>query len=79
MVEGLRRCVLRELRAPPLDEEWQDFDPKKDTAKKGVWNVMPVLRRDHGGCVGLGVEGFFKPEYIRDYYNEYFAMLAALD
>lgn len=63
----------------PLDEEWQDFDPKKDTAKKGLWNVMPVLRRDHGGCVGLGVEGFFKPEYIRDYYNDYFAMLAALD
>ena len=24
-------------------------------------------------------EGFFKPEYIRDYYNDYFAMLAALD
>ena len=22
---------------------------------------------------------FFKPEYIRDYYNDYFAMLAALD
>ena len=63
----------------PLDEDWQDFDPKKDTAKKGLWNVMPVLRRDHGGCVGLGVEGFYKPEYIRDYYNDYFAMLASLD
>ena len=31
------------------------------------------------GCVGLGIEGFFKPEYIRDYYNDYFAMLRALD
>ena len=63
----------------PLDEDWQDFDPKKDTAKKGLWNVMPVLHRDHGGCVGLGVECILDPTFIRTYYKDYFDMLRALD
>ncbi|MBP5272488.1 MAG: hypothetical protein ILO43_05960 [Clostridia bacterium] len=62
----------------PLDEEWQDFDPAKDTPKKGMWNVMPVMRRDHGGCVGLGIEGFINPEPLRKYYDDYFAMLRDL-
>ena len=63
----------------PLDEEWQDFEIGKTTPKKGLWNVMPPMRRDHGGCVGLGVECIMDPEPLRKYYKEYFDMLRNLD
>ena len=62
----------------PLDEDWQDFEPGKTTPKKGLWNVMPVMRRDHGGCVGLGVECIIDPKPLRTYYKEYFEMLRDL-
>ena len=62
----------------PLDEEWQDFEIGKTTPKKGMWNVMPPMRRDHGGCVGLGVECIIDPEPLRKYYKEYFDMLRSL-
>lgn len=62
----------------PLDEDWQDFVPGKDTPVRGIWNVMPIMRRDHGGCVGLGIEAIRDPEPIRTYYKNYFEMLRNL-
>lgn len=63
----------------PDDEEWVDFDPKKDTPKKGIWNALPIYRGDHGEVVGLGVRGIYNPGHTRNYYKKFLNMLMDLD
>lgn len=35
----------------PVDEPHKDFDP--NDVRPGIWNVMPVMRGDHGTAIGL--------------------------
>ena len=63
----------------PDDEDWADFDPKKDTPQKGLWNVMPVYQGDHFDVVGLGARGIFLPSHTRRYFRKYINMLLSLE
>lgn len=53
----------------PLDEPHKDFD--SDNIEKGVWQVMPVQRGDHGTAIGL----FGDTEKTHGFYLELCQML----
>ena len=63
----------------PNDEEWQDFNPYRDTPKKGIWNVMPVYQGDHMDVIGISERALVNPFHTRNYYNRYIKMLLSLD
>lgn len=47
----------------PIDEPHKDYDA--DNVEKGVWNVMPVQKGDHGAAIGLfSDEGQVKSFYL---------------
>lgn len=56
----------------PLDEPHKDFDSKN--IEKGIWNVMPVQRGDHGSAIGL----FADADETHEFYLELCEMLNAL-
>ena len=56
----------------PLDEPHKDFDA--DNIEKGVWNVMPVQRGDHGSAIGL----FADKDTTQSFYLELCGMLNEL-
>ena len=56
----------------PLDEPHKDFD--SGNIEKGVWQVMPVQRGDHGTAIGL----FGDEEQIHSFYLELCQMLDSL-
>ncbi len=56
----------------PLDEPHKDFDA--DNIEKGIWNVMPVQRGDHGSAIGL----FADKETTQSFYLELCGMLNEL-
>ncbi len=62
----------------PNDEEWADFDPKKDTPKKGIWNVMPVYQGDHMDVIGISERAFVNPGHTRRYFKKFTDMLLQL-
>ncbi len=53
----------------PFAEPFKKFD---GTAEKGLWNVMPVRKGDHGTAVGL----FANKEQTRNFYNDIIGILA---
>lgn len=56
----------------PLDEPHKDFD--ENNIEKGIWNVMPVQKGDHGGAIGL----FSDKEQIKSFYLNLCEMLNEL-
>ncbi len=56
----------------PLDEPHKDFDGGK--IEKGVWQVMPVQKGDHGTAIGL----FAEKDKTQSFYLELCEMLNAL-
>ncbi len=56
----------------PLDEPHKDFDENK--IEKGIWNVMPVQRGDHGAAIGL----FSNEKEVKAFYLELCEMLCEL-
>ena len=56
----------------PLDEPHKDFD--SGNIEKGVWQVMPVQRGDHGTAIGL----FGDEEQTHSFYLELCQMLDSL-
>lgn len=47
----------------PVDEPHKDYDA--DNVEKGIWNVMPVQKGDHGAAIGLfSDEGQVKSFYL---------------
>ena len=56
----------------PLDEPHKDFD--SGNIEKGIWNVMPVERGDHGTAIGL----FADADETHEFYIELCEMLNAL-
>lgn len=56
----------------PLDEPHKDFDA--GSIEKGVWNVMPVEKGDHGTAIGL----FADKEETQSFYIELCEMLDSL-
>ncbi len=56
----------------PLDEPHTDFD--SGNIEKGIWNVMPVERGDHGTAIGL----FANADETHEFYIELCEMLNAL-
>ena len=62
----------------PNDEEWQDFNPYRDTPKKGIWNVMPVYQGDHMDVVGMSPQAFVFRRKYRKNYKKYLNLLLGL-
>ncbi len=56
----------------PLDEAYVDYD--ENNVEKGVWNVMPVQRGDHGSAIGL----FSDEKEVKAFYLELCEMLCEL-
>ncbi len=56
----------------PLDEPHTDFD--SENIQKGVWNVMPVEKGDHGTAIGL----FADTDKTQEFYLEICEMLNGL-
>lgn len=56
----------------PIDEPHKDYDA--DNVEKGIWNVMPVEKGDHGTAIGL----FADKEETQSFYLELCEMLDAL-
>ncbi len=56
----------------PLDEPHKDYDG--ENVEKGIWNVMPVCKGDHGTAIGL----FADKEETQSFYLELCQMLNAL-
>ena len=56
----------------PLDEPHKDYDAS--SVEKGVWQVMPVQKGDHGTAIGL----FADKETTQSFYLELCEMLNAL-
>ena len=56
----------------PPDEP---FAPFNENFKKGVWNVMPVEKGDHGTPVGL----FVNRKYIHNFYDNFTMLLKKVE
>ncbi|MBQ2904191.1 MAG: hypothetical protein IJE48_07320 [Clostridia bacterium] len=56
----------------PIDEPHKDFE--SGNIEKGIWNVMPVERGDHGTAIGL----FAPADETHEFYIELCEMLNAL-
>ncbi len=56
----------------PIDEPHKDYDA--DNVEKGIWNVMPVQKGDHGAAIGL----FSDEEQIKTFYLNLCEMLCEL-
>lgn len=56
----------------PLDEPHTDYN--ENNVEKGVWNVMPVQRGDHGSAIGL----FSDEKEVKAFYLELCEMLCKL-
>ena len=56
----------------PPDEP---FAPFNENFKKGVWNVMPVEKGDHGTPVGL----FVNRKYIHNFYDNFAVLLKKVE
>ncbi len=65
--------VNTESAKHPLDEPHKDFDA--DNIEKGVWNVMPVEKGDHGTAIGL----FADADETHAFYIELCEMLITLE
>lgn len=56
----------------PTGDEWTAFDGEK--IQKGIWNVMPTKKGDHGTVIGLNAD----TETTHSFYTELFNMIDAL-
>ncbi|MCQ2470611.1 MAG: lipase [Clostridia bacterium] len=56
----------------PEDDPHQDYDPKN--IEKGIWNVMPLSRGDHGNAIGIGV----RKDYLVNFYDQMLSMIDSL-
>lgn len=65
--------VNTESQKYPLDEPYKDFDAQK--IEKGIWQVMPVQRGDHGSAIGL----FADAQKTQNFYIELCEMLNNLE
>lgn len=64
--------VNTESEKYPIDEPHTDFD--KNNIEKGIWNVMPVHKGDHGAAIGL----FSNEKEVKAFYLELCEMLCEL-
>lgn len=53
----------------PTGEEWTEFNDKK--IQKGIWNVMPTKKGDHGKVIGLNSD----TEETHNFYTEHFGII----
>ncbi|MBR3819384.1 MAG: hypothetical protein IKJ41_09595, partial [Clostridia bacterium] len=56
----------------PIDEPHKDYDA--DNIEKGIWNVMPVQKGDHGAAIGL----FSDEEQVKSFYLNLCEMICEL-
>ncbi|MBQ8229000.1 MAG: helix-turn-helix domain-containing protein [Clostridia bacterium] len=56
----------------PANEEWTDFNA--DKIQKGIWNVMPTRKGDHGNVIGLNAD----TDETQRFYTEHFGMVDEL-
>ncbi|MBQ4604794.1 MAG: hypothetical protein IJB16_09345 [Clostridia bacterium] len=64
--------VNTESAKHPVDEPHMDYDA--NNVEKGIWNVMPVQKGDHGAAIGL----FSDEEQVKSFYLNLCEMLCEL-
>ncbi len=64
--------VNTESAKHPVDEPHKDYDA--NDVQKGIWNVMPVRKGDHGAAIGL----FSNEDEVKSFYLELCEMLCEL-
>ncbi len=57
----------------PYDEPYTDFDP--NNIQPGIWNVMPIMKGDHGTPIGL----LESADKTHTFYNAMLAMLVDIE
>ena len=53
----------------PTGEEWTEYNNKK--VQRGIWNVMPTRKGDHGKVIGLNAD----TQETHDFYIEHFGII----
>ncbi len=56
----------------PTNEEWTEFNAEK--ISKGIWNVMPTRKGDHGNVIGLNAD----TDETHSFFTELFSMVDEL-
>ena len=51
----------------PTGEEWTEYNDKK--VQRGIWNVMPTRKGDHGKVIGLNADTEETHKFYIDHFN----------